>query len=321
MHLGDAQRAMLNLQTDRIQRVTSEGELSWETGCWDSLRSDMNGLAYCVGSSLRLGGSPASVLRPNNVFGPSDIKECAYSMINFFEKHTGILLNQDLSLWRCTRADVTLNYDLGGQIAVKQALDYMGYATTRGNNIEKRNSTRYWNKSSSLRSGKAYNKYEHAKKAMRSGKAFYTAEELSLVERLLRLELKLGRHWFQRQSKPWHKFKASELEAEHSKFFKDIIGSIEVPTMDTLIEKIREVAPSEGQARAAFHTYKDIQELGIQTVKETLPKTTFYRHRKILLDAGLSMADINAGRILEFRRKTIVLGNPVNDWVELKQVG
>ena len=65
--------------------------------------------------------------------------------------------------------------------------------------------------------------------------------------------------------------------------------------------------------------YCRIKELGIKTVQNTMPKRTFYRHRKFLLDAGLSKADITAGRILEFRRKTIVLGKPVQSWDELRE--
>jgi II/X family phage/plasmid replication protein len=242
------------------------------------------------------------------------------SMICFFERHTGILLNHDLSLWRCTRADITFNYDLGGQIAVNQALEYLKYANTRGSNVERKNTTVFWNKSSSLRSGKAYNKYEHAKKAMKAGKAFYTPEELELAKRILRMELKLGRHWFQRQDKPWHELTAEDLANEHADFFGDAVGALEVPTMDTLFDKLCEVAPTEGQARGAFNTYCRIKELGIKTVQNTMPKRTFYRHRKFLLDAGLSKADITAGRILEFRRKTIVLGKPVQSWDELREV-
>lgn len=318
-HLGPAQREMLDMQTDRIQRITKDGELAWEKGCWDSLRSDMTGMAYCVASSLRLGGSPASVLNPNNVFGPSCIQECALSMIKFFEKHTGILLPKEFEKWSCTRADVTQNYNLDGQVAVNQALQYMKFANTRGHNVEKKYSTVYWNKSSSLRSGKAYNKYEHALKMMKSNKAFYTPEEVELLQKVIRLELKLGRHWFQRQDKKWFELTVQDLEQQHNDFFNDVVGDLEVPTMDNLFNKLLEVCPTEGQARAAFDFFTRVKQLGLETVKRTTTKSTFYRCSKHLKLAGLSSADLNAGRILEFRRKTIVLGNPVSSWDDLKQ--
>lgn len=316
-HIGHAHRAKIDGITDRVQRIDSNGELKWEQGCWDSLRSDMNGLAYCVGSSLRIGGSPASVTSPNNVFGSDDIQECALNMIGFFEKHVGVILTKDFSLWNCTRADITFNYDLGGQIAVNQALEYLKFSHTRGTNVERRFNTTYWNKSSSLRSGKAYNKYLQALKMMKQHKAFFTGEEIRAIEGLLRLELKLGRHWFQRNDTPWYELTVEDFKKQHNNFFANAIGDIEVPTMDTLLERLIEVSPSEGQAKAAFNTFGMIKALGLNTVKRTIPESTFFRHCKHLREAGLSHADLNAGRILEFRRKTIVLGEPVHDWTDL----
>lgn len=320
-HIGCSHRAKLDGITDRVQRIDSTGELKWEQGCWDSLRSDMNGIAYCVGSSLRIGGSPASVVSPNNVFGSDDIRQCAYDMINFFEKHVGVILTKDLSKWKCTRADVTYNYDLGGQIAVNQALEYLRHANTRGMNVERRFNTVYWNKSSSLRSAKAYNKYLHALVMMRQQKAFFTGEEIRAIEGLLRLELKLGRHWFQRQDTPWYELTIDDFKQQHNNFFANAIGKIEVPTMDSLLDKLIEVTPTEGRARAAFDFFCRIKQLGYNTVKNTTPPGTFYKHCKFLRDAGLSNADLNAGRILEFRRKTIVLGEPVHSWDDLRRVG
>ena len=317
--LNPSTRKRLDAYSEKIVKIAEGGEIKWTTGCFQSLRSDMSGLAWSFGNRLTLAGSPASIIHTNNVFGTSDIIWAFRYMRDFFEQHMWVEL-PDIEHWSCSRIDVTHNYDLGGQIAVSQALEYFRQCPTRGNNVERRHSTVYWNKSSTIRSGKAYNKYEHAKNMTSKNRAYYTKEQLEVTKRLLRLELKLGRHWIAKQLREhgiaWHQMTETYLNNAHSDFFEDLTNDIEVPTLDNLLDKLIEVCPTEGQAKAAFGYYNTIRSIGSESAKRTTTKATHYRHIKNLKAAGLTTADITSGEILSFRPQYITM-KPVSTWDDL----
>ena len=309
-------RELLDLNSERLVKISPDGDIAWESRPIERLRSDMNGLSYKYGSSLMIMGSPASVVSPNNVFGTSCLMQGFNDMISFFDHHISTSLPRDPLLWSCSRIDVTQNYDLGGQIAVNQFLDYASKVTTRGDNVERKHSTVYWNKSSSLRAGKAYNKYQHARKLTKKNQAYYTREQLKKTEHLLRLELKLGRKWLFKQNLHWSQLTENHLQTQHTDFFKDIINDIEVPTMDTLLEKLIEVSPTEGQAKSALDYFYRIKSMGSKTARAMTTDRTHYRHVKNLKMAGLTTADITSGEIHYFRPRTITM-RPVNDWSQI----
>ena len=316
--LSEATRAALDGTSNRLQKISPDGEIIWDTASFESLRSDMNGLAWSYGTCLTLAGSPASVVYPNNVFGTSNLGQAFIEMVNFFMIHTGVTLPCDITKWSCSRIDYTVNYDLGGQHAVAQALHYLRHAHTRGNNVERRHTTVYWNKTSSIRSGKAYNKYEHAKHYTKKNKAHYTPEQLQLTRNLLRLELKLGRHWIREQVKPWYKMTENDLHEQHINFFGNITTDIEVPTMDTLLDRLLDTAPTNGQAHAAHRYFCTIRSLGHEMARSTVTKSSHYRHLANLRKAGLTNADFVAGEIHQMRPRLITM-RPVSDWSEISR--
>lgn len=320
-HLGADTLQQLSAISDKIMRITPEGEISWCTSTFHSLRSDMNGLSYSfTGLKLTIAGSPASVMNSNNVFGSNDLIYCFNSMINFFVVNTGIQLNRNVLQWRCTRIDYTVNLYVGSQENVKIALETLKNTNTRGDNVERRHTTIYWNKSSHLRCGKAYNKYLHAKKCLKAYTHFYSDEELHLVKGVLRFELKLGREWFNRLDKHWSSLTEADLHSQHESFFANILGSIEVTNMSQLLEQLYKVAPTETRALNAYRTFQLIQSIGYKATRESMAKSTWYDHQKLLLSAGLCKSDIQTGDIVPFRRTKVIEMIPVNSWDDLKLV-
>lgn len=325
--LPEEARAKLRNRGDRVQKISAEdGTVHWDVASWESLTSDMNGLAFQCSGDFRMAGSPARITQSNNVFGSDDIVECFTAMRAFACKHLQIVLPAALNIWKCSRIDVTQNYCLGGPIAVKQALSYLRHAETRGNNVCVEGDTVYWNKRSSLRCGKAYHKGPQALKQQQSNKSLFTDEELDLTQSLLRLELKLGRHFLQRHYQNiWWDISASELNAQHERFFRDCIGDeMKVNSFDDIRERFIKAALelefSEGVGESALRTHRLIQTDGIENVKRAMGKSAFYNHRKVMLAAGLSKADLAAGRVLEFRRAVVKLGAPVTSWEQLRGV-
>jgi II/X family phage/plasmid replication protein len=321
--LTDYQHEQLQIISETKTHFAGTGEVISSTGAWQRLRSDTKGITFHYSpTSLTLCGSPASVLHHNNVFGSNDIVQCFTAMLDFFYSNTKVNLPRTAHFWRCTRIDITNNYDLSGQTEVMQALNMLKYATTRGDNVVLKGSTVYWNKGSDLREGKAYNKFLHASKMSKANKHIYTDSELELSKKILRLELKLGNEFMRRQRDlkiEWYNMTAQILQLHHNNFFAPTVGNIEVPSITDLQMQLDKIAPSKGQSLSALNCFLLIQKLGVTSVKNSMSKTTFYRHTSLLKKAGLTNADLNAGRILEFRTKSIELGLPVQSWAELKR--
>ena len=85
------------------------------------------------------------------------------------------------------------------------------------------------------------------------------------------------------------------------------------------LDRIKQVAPTEGQALAAHRTWCVIRSIGHQAARESMPKATWFRHKRILADAGFSWADLAAGKVVEFRRRTLVLERPITCWDDIRE--
>jgi len=228
------------------------------------------------------------------------------------------------SAWQCRRIDVTANYDMGSSSQVKQGLRLLlgtDAPRRRTNSDRKGGDSVYWNTTSALRAGKAYHKGAHLRYQVRKGNIEVDEETLLLGDRLLRLELKLGATWFRRLKQDWHTLTADDLAAQHENFFSSLIGGgdVEVNDMGTLLQELEKHAPTKGRALAAHRTWALIKTVGYTQTVESMPRSTFMLHAKYLRAAGLSGADLCAGKVIEFRRKCLVLNQPVLSWDELRR--
>lgn len=57
----------------------------------------------------------------------------------------------------------------------------------------------------------------------------------------------------------------------------------------------------------------------MESARSLMTKSTWYHHKKLLNQIGISWADFNEGNIVPFRRKTICLDIPVNSWDEIQR--
>lgn len=304
----------------QVIRLTAGGELVWRSWTRESIRSDSHQLTVHVGERLELCGSPArSAGLSSNVFGSDDLRECAEFHVSLAERSLGVSLPR--VGWHVSRVDVTQNFDLGGPSAVRQALAVLRHASGGRFTLRDAAETLYWGKrGGGGRMGKAYAKGPHLLRQCSRGEAVASPLECELALRLLRLELTLGRKALERLGvrDPFGSFDGS-LILEHRKYFSSLIGGCEVVSMDSLFQRVVDVAPSEGQARAALATLGRVRVEGVEVVKASMPSRTWHRHKKLLFSAGLSWADLASGRILELRRAPLVLGDPVLSWADLSR--
>jgi II/X family phage/plasmid replication protein len=294
----------------------------------DSVRSDFSGMVWSISSNgstkyLNIGASPASLEHGSNLFGSFDYQYCKQILLNHARKVLkGVMLFNDG--WHCRRLDATQNYFLQTNYQVKDALHILRSSDgVRQKATVQAGDSVYWGYTSKYRSGKAYDKWAQAielnRKAEKAGKpAIYTLEQLEIMRSILRLELKLGRQFFDEhadESILTHEF----LQREHEEFFNKFIGNAEVTDMDSLYKSLQQTAPSSGRARAAYDTYLRVKQLGYEFTRESMSRSTFMLHKKYLLAAGLSESDLKSSNIIELRKRKINL-EPVYSWSHLSEL-
>lgn len=327
----------LRLLGDRIMRYCPRtGAVQWETTAWDSVRSDSHQIAFKVGGdAVFIQGSPARVCGSGDtVFGegPSramDIQECIRIMARHVTSVVGVPLPVSGVLvrqWKVSTVDVTANFLMDDLPAVRVALRYLRdceggryrVSQTAGDTV-------YWSHTSHLRKGKAYAKGPQVvalmKKRDYTGRVYSTVE-LAIIDCLLRMELRLAsQYWRERAVKSWYDYILDDFVWEWESYFNRMVGDADMATVSDLLDRLLQVAPTEGQAKAAYQCFLTIQDQGWERAKELYsskgkPNKTWYRHMVHLRNAGLGDVDIAAGRVVEFRRRVLEC-TLVNSWEDV----
>ncbi len=315
---------------DRIQRYNlATGEISWEAQAWDSIRSDSHNLSFRVGAdALWVQGSPARIIGDGDaVFGSGaaaalDLPGCVSRMAAVLCAKLAILY-PPVPCWEVSRIDVTGNVLLADLPTVRVALRLLRDCEGGRYRVSQQaGDTVYWNHKSRLRAGKAYAKGPHLRHLMGKrdyhGRS-YTESDISIAEGLLRLELRLGSQLLrERISKPWHQITSAELTEYWHQYFSNMLGKIDISDMNST-ERIKAVAATEGQAKAAVATWALIQAYGWEKAREMQSRPTWYRNLKVLHTAGLGDADLAAGRVVALRQP-LLLAQQVNSWEELRRL-
>lgn len=316
-------------------------EIRWEARRlnFDALRSDSAGLYFTVTyvgnvAWFYLGASPASLQNDCNVFGSLDIAAGAAALIARACKAFSCRL-APFEAWQLVRMDITGNYALPDAPMVKTALRTLlqtDGARRKATSSKNGGDTVLWSPTSDRFAGKAYHKGPHLRHLQKNEQIELDEERLALADRLLRLELKVGSRFFREiqnskrhptfAGRHWQTFTPVELAALHREFFGPLVDGVEVRNMGRL-ESVELIAAangiSQGRARAAYGTYRAIKDSGLDEVKASMAERTFYLHKKYLVAAGFSEADLCAGNVIQFKPVRIVLAQPVSSWDELRR--
>ena len=325
--LDDQSREKALSMGDRIQRYCpASGEIRYESIAWDSIASDSHQINIrASGTDFWIMGSPARIMGDGcTVFGSAaaarlDLAGCVDAMRLFVMHQCGLRLPADLSLWTISRVDVTENLLLGSLTEVRDSLRILRDCEGGRYRVSQQaGDTVYWSQKSKLRKGKAYAKGPHLAHLM-SRKTYtgrpYSKNDIEIASRLLRLELTLGREFWNRHD--WKATTAEQLNEQWHDYFDRMIGSAEMKNDADLKTRVMASAPTEGKGKAAYGCWLLIQSEGWERARESFPKPTWYRHIKILRAAGLGDADISAGNVVPFRRK-VLEAQAVTSWHQLK---
>lgn len=318
-HLAPATIAEIQSRMGRITKTSSDGEIEWCIAARTNMRSDSHQVTVMLGAdSLEITGSPARVMQRNNVFGSGNPVECWDWMTAQVEEVISQPLPRDFRQYACGRIDVTHNYLLESASEVRTALNCLRHAEGGRLQVRTESETVYWSPRSRHRSAKAYHKGPHLSHQVRAGQAQAESWQIEVAQRLLRLELSLRSKFWQRQFRPWYDFRERELDTIHNDFFSTVIGQHKVISMDTLLQQCERTAKTVGQGRAAYRTWCLIRQQGQESAKALMPRSTWLRHRRILFDSGLTFADLHSAQILPFRRRSILIDQPVRSWDEVR---
>jgi len=323
---GEDQIIRLRQLTDRIVRFCPRtGDVRYETCAWESIRSDSHQISFQVGSSdLRIQGSPARVCGDGDaVFGSGassqlDVIGCLKAMASYASKVLDVILPQNAMSYTVTRVDVTGNLFLQGLPAVRDALRILRDCEGGRYRVSQQaGDSVYWSHLSRLRSGKAYAKGPHLEYLTNSSRysgRIYTPDEITLCTNLLRLELKLGREFFARND--WRLMTPDFFKQQWTNYFDRMIGDSEMKNDNDVKARIFTVAPSEGRAKSAYGCWLLIQSEGWERAQESFARPTWYRHLKVLRDAGLGDADLSSGKVVPLRRR-ILEAQVIHSWADL----
>lgn len=322
--LSEQVRAAVEFIGDRIVRFNPRtGEQMWCTSAWDSIRSDTHQVVVKVGSDLWMQGSPARVCGDGcAVFGagPSaalDLSGCVDAMRRFLSSRLGVVL-PPADRWLVTRVDVTGNLLLPDLRTVREALRLLRDVEGGRYRVSAQaGDTVYWSARSKLRAGKAYAKGPHLRHLMKQrtydGRQ-YTTEDIEQADRLLRLELRLGREFWSRNE--WQTFTAEQLREQWAQYFGRMAGETAVENDADLRERVIAAAPTEGQGAAAYGCWLMIQKEGWERARGMYAARSWYRHLKILRAAGLRDGDISSGRVIPMRLR-VMDAAVVTSWQQL----
>jgi II/X family phage/plasmid replication protein len=304
----------------KLISINPDGSIEWEAPRRESVRSDSHQVTVHMGYGLEISGSPARVMHTNNAFGSGDILHCFSAMLGFVEKNLGVHLPASADVWKCSRVDITHNFDLGSHAEVRQALSCLRLSEGGHFQVRTQSESVYWGQGSRLRRGKAYAKGPHLRYLAKKKGLEIEPDLLDLADKLLRLELTLaGQYWRERATKNWYEHTEEDLDALHKEYFDKVIGKLEVKEMDNIQERFEEVAATPGQGKAAYRTWALIRSIGIRETQAMLPVSTWHRHKKIMFDAGLTWADLQSQNVVPFRQRAIVISEPVRSWADLRR--
>jgi phage/plasmid replication protein, gene II/X family len=250
----------------------------------------------CPPVVLKMSGNPVKFLQGHNVFGPgaNQINEILQAFVRALPDElkpvdSGI---EGLPVSYSSRFDINVMIDMGSHAMVHDWLRYAGSSTrSRHGRPLVSGDTVYWGPHSRRWSMKAYCKFcEMAAAGHRPADPSMYEYAREFVEQQLRLELTLRRP----EIKKLEKDEVYQCLGLDERLVWDFLERISVGVMKANVVEIR---PN------LKHGVENVLTLWLSgyPVQHHLPKATFYRYRRIILDeVGVDISlDPEPGRVIE----------------------
>lgn len=282
-----------NICSGVVAKVNREGNTEWMSMTWLPITGSYDStimIRSVSESTLEISGNPAKWLQGHNLFGTDDLVSLVWAFFCKLVKVPELNLKPTMHQLRCikegnytvSRVDINRTYLLDKPDDVKTVIRTLGDTARmkhRGAGQFK-GDTLYWGKGSKRWFLKCYDKGDE----INSKKSNYPEElripqMLDIASRSLRFEETLKSNYL-RETGLYMAF--NWIDGTVKLLLDNAIGKLEMSTKFKLTDsEIQNLKPSE---RTAYYAW-----LGGADMKAVLPKTTFYRHRKTLMEFGVDI--------------------------------
>ena len=249
---------------------------------------------------IEFSGNPVKFLQGHNLFGPSNLRDLMCEAWLKVSEVLGIPQPPEVfdkikaGTYTLSRVDLNEMYQFRDRAEVLAWL-YTASQTSRTRNqgAITKGTTVYWNKTSKRWSVKAYAKGQEL--ALLRNKSQLLPESLrAFADPTLRIELTLKSDEL-RETGLY--LAANWLTIEESEVFHDYVGRIQMSEQKTTGELFLRI--ESRPAAASYQMWLEGHDL-----RQILPKNTFYRHRRLLLEHGV---DISIPHVREEQRPSNVV--------------
>jgi len=286
------------LNTGRIICIDPDGQTEWEspkrlvvTGSHDSNfrvssdGSDGQGRA----THLRFSGNPAKFLQGHNIFGSDDLVSLMNDSYKKVTRSLGLIPTlqnyKDVSTgdYNVTSIDINYSYELRSRADVLAWIRAAEYKSkTRHGRPSTKGGTIYWGKNSKRWALKAYSKAEEitAGKGHKLPAPLLDTPLVLWADNKLRLELRL----LSKELDNLNLKTANKIDPRTVKnTFNEYIKRLQMTEQITLSDEKLHSLPQ--RLRSSYVLWRDGYDL-----RSELPKTTYYRNRKELLEHNIDIA-------------------------------
>jgi II/X family phage/plasmid replication protein len=281
---------VVDWESVKAMRVRSSFETSISIRSYGSERIKADGSP--VATHLQIDGNPARFLQGHNVLGSEDLnhlvlllfRECVEQNLHYFGEHSDPLLTEakiKRGDYAVNMIDVNRMFELFNDASVESWLHAAEMkARTRSGRAARDKGTVYLQKNSRRWAFKFYNKFrELSKRGKELPEQLHDSGLREWTEGKLRAELRLH----SLELKKLGILKGSDIPPQKvAEIYNAYAGKIEMNTQATLIDSQLLEIP-----RACSSTYH-LWRQGVST-KDMLPRNTFYRHRRMLLEFGIDI--------------------------------
>lgn len=284
------------LQSGLVCKIEPDGSLAWSAPCrvevtgsheaGIQIRSS-GGDGQGTATHLSFSGNPSKFLQGHNIFGSDDLLSLMLDTYTSLIQTLGLEPSKDdwqdveQGRYRVTRVDINYSFELSSRADVLSWLRAAEYTSkTRHGRPSSKGGTLYWGKTSKRWALKGYSKGEEITAPKHRLPDLLQDTPLpDWADNKLRLELVLRSKELDdinlSQAAGWTPDKAQSI-------YNDYIARLDMAQQITLNSKQLKALPHK--LRSTYIVWESGND-----PRQILPKTTYYRHRKQLLDFGINI--------------------------------
>lgn len=281
-----------------VFKVLPGGDIDWQTPCAHSVSGSyeasisiksIGGNGAGQATHLLLKGNPSKFLQGHNVFGSDDIVSLMYD--TYLKVCESLKLQPTLQELRAVKEgdyalknlDINYSFELPTRADVRAWLRAMEFkAKTRHGRPSTKGGTLYFGKGTSRWKIKAYSKGEELEAGKKHGlpQPLHNTPIKHWADNKLRVEITL----LKKELQTIGIGKAKDLTVSMiNELYRQYIGRIEMSEQIALSSEQQMELPTKYQSSYLLWN----QGFDLRSV---LPKTTYYRHRRALLEYGIDIA-------------------------------